>query len=148
VGGVETGECLFWGGSSATRECPALTRLRVSVTIALCADGLRRGTLAAVPPASAQGLKQRGRVGITIRPCLGEADHRLLVGLFGHQQRNVTDRAQLQSLAGDVEALGRRAFRAQACVQRGRIEVKSVQDIGNVTRTARRCVLGSTDGAT
>src|ERR1700691_3398487 len=42
-----------------------------------------RGPLRAVPPPSAQCLKQRGRIGITTGLGLDQIDARLLIGLLG-----------------------------------------------------------------
>src|ERR1700753_2389120 len=42
--------------------------------------------IGAMPPAAAQGLKQRGRIGVAILLGLDGGDARLLIGLFGAQQ--------------------------------------------------------------
>ena len=43
----------------------------------------------AIPPAAAQRLKQGGRIGVAVGLRQNEVQHRLLIGLFGAQERQV-----------------------------------------------------------
>src|SRR5262249_34739087 len=61
-----------------------------------------------IPPAAAERLEQRGRIGEPTRLGLHARDQRLLVCLTRTQERQVADGAELLLLERDVErALGR-----------------------------------------
>src|SRR6516164_7761897 len=62
-----------------------------------------RGEILPMPPAAAQRLKERGRVGIAARLSLYQADARLLVGLLGAEQREVARIAGLPLTPGEVQ---------------------------------------------
>ena len=54
------------------------------------------GDIGPVPPAAAEGLEERCRIGITVGECLHRLIIRLLIGLFRIEQRQVADVAQFQ----------------------------------------------------
>src|SRR6516225_5645262 len=62
-----------------------------------------RGEILPMPPAAAQRLKERGRVGIAARLSLYQPDARLLVGLLGAEQREVARIAGLPLTPGEVQ---------------------------------------------
>src|SRR5580658_274511 len=62
-----------------------------------------RGQPLPVPPAAAEGLKQRRRVGVAAGLCLHQADACLLVGLLGVEQREVARVAVLPLTLGEIE---------------------------------------------
>jgi hypothetical protein len=74
---------------------------RPSSGLPCCSRGNHIG---AVPPAAAEGLKQRGRVGIAARARLYKIDDGLLVGLLRVEQGQIADGAEAQR----VEHLGKR----------------------------------------
>src|SRR6185437_786340 len=75
-----------------------------------------RGKILSIPPATAQSLKQRSRVGIAAGLSLHQIDPRLLIGLLRAEQYQVTRIAVLPLMLGEVECSfggicrGRRRF--------------------------------------
>src|SRR5262249_34943089 len=66
----------------------------------------RRRHILAIPPAAAESLEQRSRVGVAISLGLNKADQGLLIGLLRIEQQQIIDIAELQPPARDGEASG------------------------------------------
>ena len=67
---------------------------------------LTLGDIGTVPPSAAQSLKQRGRVGITIRLGLHKVDQGLLIGLLRAQEGKVVGVAGFKLFLRQVEGDG------------------------------------------
>src|SRR6516225_6110019 len=61
------------------------------------------GEILPVPPAAAQRLKQRRRIGVAAGLSLHQADACLLIGLLGAEQREVTGVAVLPLTLGEIQ---------------------------------------------
>src|SRR5581483_7940351 len=92
------------------------------------------GQVRTVPPSAAQGLKERGRVSITVRLGLDKIQPGLLVGLLGAEQRNIAAvtrlklfLSQLQGDLGGISRLGRGGQPVGVLLER-------VQGVGDVLK--------------
>src|SRR5262249_22290770 len=64
---------------------------------------ITRGKILSVPPAAAQSLKQRSRIGEAAGLSLYQADPRLLIGLLGVEEYHVTRIAVFPLTLGEIE---------------------------------------------
>src|SRR5689334_1103926 len=63
---------------------------------------ITRGKILPMPPATAQSLKQRSCIGIATGLSLYQVDPRLLIGLLGAEQYQVTRIARLPLTLGEI----------------------------------------------
>ena len=93
-----------------------------------------------IPPAAAERLKQRRRIGEPRRAGLHHLNHRLLIGLLGVEQQQDVGVAGFHLLAGEVETHLRSAFEVARGLQRIRVVLQGAQRVGDVLH-------GGDDGA-
>jgi len=92
----------------------------------------------------AQRLKKGGGIGIAIGTRLRERHHRLVVGLFRSDQRQVTYRSEFQLMMRHAQALLRGLLRAARRVQRIRVGIERMQGIRYILKCGqhRGAILG------
>src|SRR5471032_2646404 len=99
---------------------------------------LRLHQLAPVPPAAAQRLEQRGRVGVARRLRLHQRDVGLLVGALGVEQRQIADRAELVLRRRQRQRLRGQRFGLGLRLQRAGVGIERAQAVGNVLEGAQQ----------
>src|SRR5215468_8860071 len=94
----------------------------------------------AVPPAAAQGLEEGDRVRVAVGLCQDHTDQGREIYLLGIEQLQGADLAKLQLLAGQPQALLRRALGSRRRAQSVAVELNRLQRVSHVLE-------GGDDGA-
>src|SRR5690348_4941214 len=86
----------------------------------------------AMPPAASERLEQRGGVGVTVGLRRNQRDARLLVILFGSQQREIAGVTVARLLLRELQRGLGRAFGIRRSVQRVGVLLQRVERVGHV----------------
>src|SRR5580704_1774504 len=114
----------FSGRLSVSVAAPPLFSLRTKSLIARL--------LLSIPPPAAERLKQRRRVGVSIRPGLNRRQRRRVVGLLRVEYGNQADRSQSALLLCEIKAFFRGPFRFCTRLERVGIRVERAQRVGHI----------------